>query len=58
MNEEKEDLLTNCTVRNTLHTHALVKLLIKKELITESEIDHEYALVKMEFENEDSAKLN
>lgn len=54
MNEEQEDALDDCTVKNALYIQALVELLIRKGIITELEIDQEYAIVKMEFESEDS----
>lgn len=58
MNEEQEEALAECSIKNSLYIQALLKVLSRKGIITEAEIDQEYTLVKMEFESEDSAKLN
>lgn len=58
MNVEQEDALADLAIKNALYIQALVKLLIKKGIITEEELEQEYAFIKMEFETEDSAKVN
>jgi len=55
MNEEK---LSELTVGNTYYLHALIKLLLRKQLITEPEIDESYELIKLEFENDEGRKIN
>lgn len=58
MNEEQGEALADLAIKNALYIQALVKLLIRKGIITDAELDQEFAFIKMEFESEDSAKLN